>query len=176
MSTSIKSQISQLSAQPTSSAQQAQLKNLQTELTQATDQAAVDQQTLEATKASTATPSAVTGSVVLDSAVPLAHSRLKYLLIYALTGLAFGLALGLGIVIVHAIVSGRLRRRDDVTHALGAPVKLSVGPVKLEPVAAGPARAGRGQRCQRPADRCAPARRRACKGRRHGRSSGRSRR
>jgi len=128
---SIKSQISQLSAQPTSSAQQDKLKNLQTELTQATDQAAIDEQTLEATKASAATLSAVTGSVVLDPAVPLAHSRLKYLLIYALTGLAVGLALGLGIVIVQAIVSDRLRRRDDVTHALGAPVKLSVAPLKL---------------------------------------------
>jgi len=29
------------------------------------------------------------------------------------------------------VVSDRLRRRDDVTHALGAPVKLSVGPVRL---------------------------------------------
>jgi len=128
---SIKSQISQLSAQPTSSAQQAKLKNLQTELTQAVSQAAIDEQTLQDNKASTATLSAVTGSVVLDPAVPLAHSKLKYLLIYAVTGFAVGLALGLGIVIVQAIVSDRLRRRDDVTHALGAPVKLSVGPVKL---------------------------------------------
>ena len=102
---SIKSQISQLSAQPTSSAQQGKLKNLQTELTQAINQAAIDEQTLKDNKASTATLSAVTGSVVLDPAVPLAHSRLKYLLIYALTGLAVGLALGLGIVIVQAIVS-----------------------------------------------------------------------
>ena len=128
---SIKSQISQLSAQPTSSAQQAKLKNLQTELTQAVTQAAIDEQTLQDDKASTATLSAVTGSVVLDPAVPLAHSKLKNLLIYAVTGLAVGLALGLSIVIVQAIVSDRLRRRDDVTHALGAPVKLSVGPVKL---------------------------------------------
>ena len=128
---SIKSQISQLSAQPTSSAQQAKLKNLQTELTQAVSQEAIDEQTLQDNKASTANLSAVTGSVVLDPAVPLAHSKLKNLLIYAVTGLAVGLALGLGIVIVQAIVSDRLRRRDDVTHALGAPVKLSVGPVKL---------------------------------------------
>jgi len=64
---------------------------------------------------------------VLDSAVPVAHSKLKYLLIYALTGLVAGLALGLGIVVVRAIVSDRLRRRDDVCYALGAPVKLSVG-------------------------------------------------
>lgn len=127
---SINSQISQLSAQPTSSAQQADLKNLKAELGQAANQAAVDQQTISGTRASTATASAVTGSVVLDPAVPLAHSKLKYLLIYALTGFAVGLALGLGIVVVRAIVSDRLRRRDDVAYALGAPVKLSVGSVR----------------------------------------------
>ena len=74
----------------------------------------------QATKASTATLSAVTGSVVLDPAVPLAHSRLKYLLIYALTGLAVGLALGLGIVIVQAIVSDRLRRRETTSRTHSA--------------------------------------------------------
>lgn len=127
---SINSQIGQRSAQPTSSAQQSQLKNLQTQLGQANGQLAVDQQTLENTRADTANLSAVTGSVVLDRAVPLAHSRLKYLLIYAVSGLLGGLALGLGIVVVRTIVSDRLRRRDDVTHALGAPVKLSVGKVR----------------------------------------------
>ena len=124
---SINSQISQL----TSSAQQSQLKNLRTQLGQANGQLAVDEQTLENTRANTANLSAVTGSVVLDPAVPLAHSRLKYLLIYAVTGLLAGLALGMGIVVVRTIVSDRLRQRDDVTHALGAPVKLSVGKVRL---------------------------------------------
>ena len=128
---SINSQISQLSAQPTSSAQQSQLKNLRTQLGQANGQLAVDEQTLEDTRTNTANLSAVTGSVVLDPAVPLAHSRLKYLLTYAVTGLLAGLALGIGIVVVRTIVSDRLRRRDDVTHALGAPVKLSVGKVRL---------------------------------------------
>ena len=42
-----------------------------------------------------------------------------------------GLVLGLGIVIVRALVSDRLRRRDDVAHALGAPVNLSVGSVRV---------------------------------------------
>ncbi len=127
---SINSRISQLSAQPTSSAQ-SQLKNLRAQLNQANNQLAVDEQTLESTRTNTANLSAVTGSVVLDPAVPLAHSRLKYLLIYAVIGLVAGLALGMGIVVVRTIVSGRLRRRDDVMHALGAPVKLSVGKVRL---------------------------------------------
>jgi hypothetical protein len=38
---------------------------------------------------------------------------------------------GLGIVVVGALVSDRLRRRDDIARALGAPVKLSVGDVRL---------------------------------------------
>jgi capsular polysaccharide biosynthesis protein len=128
---SINSQISQLSAQPSSPAQQSKLKNLQTELSQATTQVAVDQQTIADTRASTATLSALTGSEVLDPATPLSHSRLKYRLIYAATGLVAGLALGLGIVVIRTVVSDRLRRRDDVAHALGAPVKLSVGTVRL---------------------------------------------
>ena len=39
--------------------------------------------------------------------------------------------MGVGLVVVHTILSDRLRRRDDVSSALGAPVKLSVGPVPL---------------------------------------------
>ncbi len=72
----------------------------------------------------------VEGSLVLDAAAPLPHSgRLKLAVLYAAAGLVVGLALGLGIVIVRALVSDRLRRRDDVAHALGAPVNLSVGSV-----------------------------------------------
>ena len=127
----IESQVSQVSAQPASAAQQNQLKNLKTQATQAAYQVNVDEQAVAGARANTATLSAVTGSVVLDPAAPLKYSKRKYELIYAVAGLAVGLALGLGIVVVRAIVSDRLRRRDDVTHALGAPVKLSVGDVRL---------------------------------------------
>jgi hypothetical protein len=41
------------------------------------------------------------------------------------------LALGVGFVVIRALVSDRLRRRDDVAHALGAPVRLSVGAVRV---------------------------------------------
>jgi len=128
---SINSQISQVSAGPVTSERQSRLKILRTQLTQADGQLAVDQQTYEGNKVSTAVLSAVTGSVVLDPAVAAVHSRLKYLVIYGLIGLIAGLGLGLTLVVVHTVVSDRLRRRDDVTHALGAPVKLSVGPVRL---------------------------------------------
>lgn len=126
--TSINSKISSLSTSPGSSAQ---VKNLKGQLTQAQSQLAVDQQTLQDTRVNTGTLAAVTGSVVLDPALPLAQSKLKDLVIYAVTGLIMGLAVGMGIIVVKTILSDRLRRRDDVTHALRAPVKLSVGAVSL---------------------------------------------
>jgi capsular polysaccharide biosynthesis protein len=129
--TSISAQVSQLEAEPKSSAQQAELKELRGQLNQAEGTLSALEQTVAGTQASTATLDAITGSVVLDPAVPITHSRLKYLLIYAVTGLLGGLLLALIIVLLRATISGRLRRRDDVARALGAPVKLSVGPVKL---------------------------------------------
>ena len=67
------------------------------------------------------------GSAVLDPASPIPpHSHLKHLLLYAGGGLIIGLILGMGIIVLRALLSDRLRRRDDVAQALGAPVKLSV--------------------------------------------------
>jgi hypothetical protein len=65
----------------------------------------------------------------MDSATLLPHSRLKPLVLYAAVGLIGGLVLGITIVVVQALVSDRLRRRDDIAQAIGAPVKLSVGAV-----------------------------------------------
>ena len=59
------------------------------------------------------------------------HSRAKAGLSSALTGLIAGLALSIGFIVVGALVSSRLRSRDDIAHALGASVRLSVGPVRL---------------------------------------------
>ena len=72
----------------------------------------------------------------------------------------------MGIVIVRAIVSDRLRRRDDVAHALGAPVKLSVGAVRLSRWRPGRHGLAAAEQCQRAADHLAPARRCAGQGRR----------
>jgi capsular polysaccharide biosynthesis protein len=78
------------------------------------------------------TTSAIEGSAVLDAAAPIPRTphlstgvRLPFR--YAVTGLIPGLTLGLGLVIVLELVSDRLRRREDVARALGAPVRLSVG-------------------------------------------------
>ena len=60
------------------------------------------------------------------SVTPLPASKKKKLITYGAIGLIGGLALGLTIVVVRAMVSDRLRRRDDIAYALDAPVRLSV--------------------------------------------------
>jgi capsular polysaccharide biosynthesis protein len=74
--------------------------------------------------------STVNGSTVLNAAAPIRRS-LRKILTYPGGGLLAGLGLGLGFVIVETLVSDRPRRRDDVARALGAPVRLSVGRVRL---------------------------------------------
>jgi capsular polysaccharide biosynthesis protein len=131
---SISAQIRRLSAQPPSSTQRSQLSSLRAEQAEANDtlnnlgQALLNEQTYTAP----GTTAAAKDSVVLDTATLLPHSRLKPLLREAAIGLVVGLALGLAIVVVQALVSDRLRRRDDVAWAIGAPVKLSVGTVALK--------------------------------------------
>ena len=130
---SIDRQIGKLSAQPVSSEQHSQLSTLRTERAQAAstltnlDQSLIGEQTsLEPSIAA-----AVRNSGVLDAGAPLAHSRLKPLILYAVIGLIVGLGLGVSIAVVRALVSDRLRQRDDIAHALGASVKLSVGNARL---------------------------------------------
>jgi capsular polysaccharide biosynthesis protein len=67
------------------------------------------------------------GSIVLDPAVAMPRSRIRGPMLYVGGGLVGGLAAGMAIVIFGALLSRRLRRRDDVALALGAPVRLSVG-------------------------------------------------
>jgi capsular polysaccharide biosynthesis protein len=131
---SIRKQISVVSAQPPSAAQRAKLTTLQAKRGQAASELAALEQAVNTDKASiqTETISQTNGSQVLDAAAPIPpHSRLKRLLLYAAFGLIAGLTLGLGIVVVRAIISDRLYRRDDVARALGAPVKLSVRTIPL---------------------------------------------
>lgn len=125
---SIKARISQVTDQPTSDSQQAQLKNLQatrkraeSELDELKDEVKTAKATADETIAAM-----VGQSKVLDAASPLHHPRLKPLILFSGAGFIVGLALGVGIVIIRALVSDRLRSRDDVALALGAPVRLSV--------------------------------------------------
>lgn len=73
--------------------------------------------------------SVIDGSQVLDPATPGKHSKLKYIGYDVVTALFAGLVIGMAIVVFQALISDKLRRRDDIAFALGAPVKLSVGPI-----------------------------------------------
>lgn len=79
-------------------------------------------------------------SVVLNAAQPVKASRVKGILEYAAAGLVVGLALGVGIIVIAAITSDKLRRRDDIAYAIGAPVRLNVGLLRPARRNAGPLR------------------------------------
>jgi capsular polysaccharide biosynthesis protein len=124
----LQSQLGKLQGQ---GAQQTRITGLQNQLKAATDMLPTLEQTvtgLTATDKST-TSSMIVGTTVLNDATLLHHSKLKDILEYVVVGLIGALAIGLGIVIVRELISDRLRRRDDIAAALGAPVRLSVGRV-----------------------------------------------
>jgi capsular polysaccharide biosynthesis protein len=77
------------------------------------------------------TTTVVASSGILDPAAPLPRSHIRAPALYALAGMLAGLTAGIIYVMVGALWTDRLRRRDDVARALGAPVKLSVGPVPV---------------------------------------------
>lgn len=120
--------IAQLPTTGLTPAQKIQLDTLQTQLA---DQKQV-MQYVTGTEAATKTYTAamVSGSYILNPPVLASHSRVKGAALYVLGGLFVGVIVGMGIVILMALLSGRLRRRDDVAAALGAPVKLSVGDLR----------------------------------------------
>jgi capsular polysaccharide biosynthesis protein len=127
---SLNAQITDLSGQSQPDTQR--LKSLRNERTQETAALYSLQQSALGNQSVTqpATAAAVNGSVVLDGAIPLAHSRFKPLVVDGGIGLIFGMFLGLAIVVIQALVSDKLRTRDDIAQALRGPVKLSVGPVR----------------------------------------------
>lgn len=87
-------------------------------------QLATISQTLQQNAAALA--SVVAGSTVLQPAETSTRSHLKTLVKDGVVGLLAGLILGLGVVAVSAVTSDRLRRRDEIAAALGAPVEMSV--------------------------------------------------
>jgi capsular polysaccharide biosynthesis protein len=119
---SITQQISQLSAQLASPSQRARLSALRDQANDLTTLEHAVSGEKAGIRVTTATM--IGGSKVLDIASPVpSHSRLKRLLLYAGGGFIIGLILGMGIIVVRALLSDRLRRRDDVAQALGAPVR-----------------------------------------------------
>jgi hypothetical protein len=73
------------------------------------------------------TKTIIAGSTVFAGAAAISHSALKVLLTDSGSGLVGGLFIGLGAVIVFAVVSDRIRLRSEFAAALDAPVELSVG-------------------------------------------------
>ncbi|TCC23695.1 hypothetical protein [Kribbella speibonae] len=65
-------------------------------------------------------------SRVLDVAAPVPVSAKRTIVINGGTGLIAGLFLGIGFIIVRALISDRLWKRQDIAHALGTRVRLSV--------------------------------------------------
>ena len=130
---SISGQIKQLLTQPASPSRHTQLSTLSAERTEETSALIVLKQANSADEAATRIDTAklIKGSQVLDPAALLPQHGKSHLVLYVGGGLIGGLVLGLSIVIIRALISDRLRRRDDIARALGAPVKLSVGMVKL---------------------------------------------
>jgi capsular polysaccharide biosynthesis protein len=98
-----------------------------TPISQANDQVTQLQQTLNAEKAAAAL---VSSSHVLDPAAVVPKSALKTTGLDVLTGLGAGMVLGIGFVLVRALLSDRLWRRQVVAEALGARVTLSLPQVK----------------------------------------------
>jgi capsular polysaccharide biosynthesis protein len=129
---SLTARIRSLLTQPSSPEKRAEIKTLVAQRNEMT----ADLTTLQSTNRQNAanlkvnTAALINGSKVLDQAGPLPQHAKKYMLLYVGGGLVAGLILGLSIVIIRALVSDRLRRRDEVARALGAPVKLSVGKVR----------------------------------------------
>lgn len=130
--TAITGQLAAAQAAPRSSGQQAQVKNLQAQEAAANNTLGQVQSYASGTASSTQTDSQamISGSRVIDDAAPVQHSFLQKADFYAVAGLLAGLALGIVIVLIAAVTSDRLLRRDDIARAFGAPVRLSTGPLR----------------------------------------------
>jgi hypothetical protein len=124
----LEAQVSQLPSQQLTTAQKAEYNKLQTKIGQ--QQQIIQYVTGTKSDAITTTNAVVTNSYVLNAATALPSSRIKGAALYFAVGLVGGIALGMGGVIIAALLSRRLRRRDDVAATLGAPVRLSVGPLR----------------------------------------------
>ena len=129
--TSLQQQINQLSAtinDPGSSLQSSQLATLVGKQSGDTSEIATLQQTIQQNQlASTAITS---GSRVVTAGTLVPASTAKLFGLDGIAGLIGGLVVGVAFVAVQAVLSDRLRRRDEVASLLGAPVELSLKPIR----------------------------------------------
>lgn len=70
------------------------------------------------------------GSRIVDPATVVPRAQLRRVVLASGSGAVVGAALGVGLVLSMALTSTRLRRRDEVAVALGAPVRFSVGDLR----------------------------------------------
>lgn len=144
-------QVNEVSAEPTSVAQQQKLAGLQAQQQQAGNGLEQTEVNIVGTTDTTrtATQAENKDSRVINDAVPLKNSKVKALLLYVGGGLFGGLLVGLAFVGIGALMSSRLRRRDDVAYALAAPVRLSVGPLRVGRLPSLPSSAAKRKRDKR---------------------------
>jgi capsular polysaccharide biosynthesis protein len=131
----VNAKLKQVQAEPASAARTAQLHSLEAQQTSAASALTTVQNYAAQTQATaqTLTQSMVGGSRVLNTAAPVGQSATKNAVLYGAGGLIGGLVLGMAIAVIMAVTSDRLRRRDDIAVAFGAPVRLSVGPLRERP-------------------------------------------
>lgn len=118
---SLTTRIAQVTAEPRSRARNAELRHLQKKYRKASISLGALEYTL--TNYPALTQSMVQGTQVLDAAAQVPPSRRHIAVITAIAGLMCGLGLGLGSVVVSALMSDRPRRRDDVARLLGSAVR-----------------------------------------------------
>lgn len=121
----LNAQSSQLPSVLSTPAEKAEYNHLQTQISQQGQILQFVNGTELTTK--TNTNALVAGSYVLNPATALPRSHVKGPALYFAGGLFGGLVVGMAGVIIAALLSRRLRNRNDVAIALGAPVRLSVG-------------------------------------------------
>lgn len=103
---------------------QSQASDILTRRTQLNAQIVELQAALE--DASLSADAAIASTHVIDPATVERRSLKRLLVLNVASGLIAGTALGVGLVLFRALTSTRVRRRQDVALALGAPVRYSV--------------------------------------------------
>jgi hypothetical protein len=129
---SLQHQISELGAAinaPGSSSQGDQLSTLVGEQSSDTSELATLEQTVQQNQI--ASIGVVRGSSVVTPGTLIPASSVKLFGLDAMGGLIGGLLVGAAYVAVQAVLSDRLRRRDEVASLLGAPVELSIRQVRV---------------------------------------------
>ncbi|KHL10333.1 hypothetical protein CLV56_1079 [Mumia flava] len=113
-----------VSATPDSGSQAA---DLLTQRTQTDEQIGQLQQQIADAQLQSA--SIVQASQVVDEASLVPRHPRRRTALAGLSGMVGGVAVGMGFVLAVAITSDRLRRREDVSRALGVPVRIGVGEI-----------------------------------------------